>query len=131
MPTVKPSPGFTQWMLSLSAHERASVDRMMLALQGTGLMQKDPDLVEVRLAVPLRRSVPTEVALYVMPDLIQAAPGVSKRYWFGISRGLAGTPRGVGLLIVLKAWPSDPTSPLATLLKTQAELERLAEAVCP
>lgn len=131
MPTVKPSPGFTQWLLSVPAHERASVDRMMRVLQATGLMLKDPDLVEVRAAVSLRRSVPTDVALYVMPDLIQAAPGVSKRYWFGISRGLSGTPRSVGLLIVMKAWPFDPTSPLATLLKTQAELERLADDVCP
>lgn len=131
MPTVKPSPGFTQWLLSISAHERASVDRMMRALQVTGLMLKDPDLVEVRPAFPLNRGVPTEVALYVMPDQIQAAPGVSKRYWFGMSRGLSGTPRSVGLLIMLKAWPSDPTSPFATLLKTQVELERLADQVCP
>lgn len=131
MPTVRPSPGFTQWLLSVSAHERASVDRMMRMLQVTGLMLKDPDLVLVRPAVSLSRSVPTDVALYVMPDLIQAAPGVSKRYWFGISRGLSGTPRSVGLLILLKAWPSDPTLPLATLLKTQAELERLADVVCP
>jgi len=131
MPTVKPSPGFTQWLLGVSAHERQSVDRMMRALKRSGLMLKDPDLVEIHPAYRLGRTVPTEVALYVMPDLIQTAPGVSRRYWFGISRGLAGTPPSVGLLIVLKAWPNDPTSPFATRLATQVELMRLADAVCP
>jgi hypothetical protein len=131
MPTVKPSPGFTQWLLAASAHERRSVDHMMRALRRSGLMPKDPDLVEIHPAYRLGRSVPTEVALYVLPDLIQVAPGASRRHWFGISRGIAGTPPGVGLLIVLKAWTADPTSPLATRLTTQVELMRLADAVCP
>jgi hypothetical protein len=131
MPTVKPSPNFTQWLLKVSANERKSADRMMRSLQKFGLMLKDPELVEVLPAYQLNRNVPTVVSLYVMPDLIQATPGVSKRYWFGISRGLAGTPRSVGLLIVLRAWSSDPTSPMATQLATQVELTHLAEAACP
>ena len=131
MPVVKPSPDFSRWAQSLSAHERGSIMRMIGRLRATGLMPKDPELVELVSSYSLQRRVFTEVGLYVMADLIQSGPGRNRKRWFGISRGLAGDPQGVDMLIILKAWTSNPATTLADRLRTETELKSLADSVCP